>query len=153
MPDRAEQFRTEVARLASPLLEAEGLVLIDVEYRRERNGWTLRLVIDKHGGVTLEDCAAVSRHLGDLLDASSEAVGPYHLEVSSPGLDRPLTKLRHFVHFAGRPVVITTGSSVDGKMTFHGLLKGVSGDLVRLDTGRGTIELAYNDIIKARLNG
>ncbi|MBW2107199.1 MAG: ribosome maturation factor RimP [Deltaproteobacteria bacterium] len=144
----------DVERLASPLLEAEGLVLIDVEYRRERNGWTLRLIIDKQdGGVTLKDCAAVSTHLGDLLDARSEGLGPYHLEVSSPGLDRPLTKLSHFVHFAGRSVVVTTGSGVDGKMTYHGVLQGVSDDLVRLDTGQGTIGLAYNDIVKARLNG
>ena len=80
------EFIAEVERLAEHVVSFEGMTLIDVEFHRGPGGWVLRVFIDKPEGVTLEDCAAVSRQLGDVLDAKLERDEPYHLEVSSPGL-------------------------------------------------------------------
>ena len=77
-----------VNTLAEPLCKNEGMELVHVEYQREAAGWVLRLYIDQPGGVRLEDCSRVSRQLGDLLDVTVENIGPYNLEVSSPGINR-----------------------------------------------------------------
>ena len=89
-----------VWQLAQPLCASEGVELVHVEYQREQGGRTLRLYLDKPGGVTLDDCAGISRHLGDLLDVSLETAASYRLEVSSPGSKRPLGRLEDFKRFA-----------------------------------------------------
>jgi ribosome maturation factor RimP len=142
----------EVEALVQPLLESKGITLIDVEYRRERNGRTLRIIIDKDGGVSLQDCADVSSELGDILDAKMQMRGPYHMEVSSPGLDRPLTKPKHFIHFKGRQVAIRTKSPVEGKRSFRGVLKEFSDGMVVLGIEKQTLGVPYENISKARLD-
>ena len=97
MNDPLQEFAAQVDLLAEPLLESEGMTLIDVEYGSSPKGWMLRVFIDKPGGVTIDDCVMISRQLGDLLDAKMAYEEPYSLEVSSPGLDRPLTKPKHFM--------------------------------------------------------
>lgn len=151
MSNGSDKVAVEIQALVEPFLESEGLALIDVEYRREPHGRTLRVVIDKEGGVTSQDCAMVSGHLGDLLDAKLDLRGPYHLEVSSPGLERPLTKLRHFVHFTGRQVRIRTKDAIKGRVEFEGVLAGVSKDVIILKAGNGPIGIFYDQILKARL--
>lgn len=89
--------------LLTPLLEAEGIEIVDVEYVRERN-WILRLFIDKDGGVDLNDCQKVSEEAGRLLDEKDLIPDNYMLEVSSPGVDRVIKKDRDFVRFAGSEV-------------------------------------------------
>jgi ribosome maturation factor RimP len=147
-----EAFITDVEKLAEPILHFEGMQLIDVEYRREPSGWVLRVFIDKHGGVTLEDCAAISHQLGDILDAKVDHDEPYHLEVSSPGLDRPLTKPKHFVCFEGRPAVIKTNRPVGGKKQFKGVLAGFSEGAVKLVVDDQILTIPYEAIAKARLD-
>jgi ribosome maturation factor RimP len=142
----------EVEALAEPLLRSEGIALIDVEYRREPHGWVLRVIMDKDGGVTLADCADISHQLGDVLDAKVDFRGPYHMEVSSPGLNRRLTKPKHFNHFKGRQVVIRTQWPVDGKRGFKGILSGFSDGVVMLSAGNQTIGIACENIVKARLD-
>jgi ribosome maturation factor RimP len=90
--------------LAGPLCESEGLELVHLEYQREPGGWILRLYIDKSGGVTLDDCATVSRQMNDLLDVHLDDIGPYNLEVTSPGPDSKGTwqKSEPFDHMKGR---------------------------------------------------
>lgn len=147
-----EKIIAQVEALAQRLLESEGLVLVDVEFRRERHGRILRIVMDKDGGVTLDDCTQVSRQLGDLLDVKLVVDWPYNLEVSSPGLDRPLTKERHFNHFKGRQVVIWTRTPIEGKSDFKGKLMGISDGMVILDVENGTKAIPYDAISKARLD-
>ena len=91
----------QVWALAEPLCESEGLELIQVEYQRESNGRILRLYVDKPDGIIIDDCIAVSRQMGDILDVHLEDVGPYSLEVSSPGAERPLARKRDFAKFKG----------------------------------------------------
>jgi ribosome maturation factor RimP len=105
----------QVWRLAEPLCLSEGLELVHIEYQREQSGRTLRLYLDKPGGVTLDDCAAVSRQLGDILDVSLESEAAYRLEISSPGLNRPLGKLEDFKRFSGRRVKVRTRKAVQGQ--------------------------------------
>ena len=142
----------EIENLAEPLLASEGIALVDVEYLIERNSRILRIIIDKKEGVTLEDCANVSSQLGDLLDAKLEVVGPYNMEVSSPGLDRPLTKQKHFEYFKGRKVFIKTITPVTGALDLRGLLMGMSDGVVTLKAKDQDVMIPYDDIQEARLD-
>ena len=153
MKEWTQELIAEVERLAEPVVRFdEGMTLIDVEFHSGPNGWVLRVFIDKPEGVTLEDCAAVSRQLGDVLDAQLERDEPYHLEVSSPGLDRPLTKPKHFVSFEGRPAIIRTNRPVEGKKEFRGVLAGLSDGAVKLVVDQLTVSIPYEAIAKARLD-
>jgi ribosome maturation factor RimP len=141
-----------VEDLAGPLVESEGMVLIAVECSGKSNRKTLRVVIDKDGGITLDDCATVSGQLGDLLEAKMDIGGPYNMEVSSPGLDCPLTKKTHFDYFAGRHVVVKTRFPVQGKLVLQGMLRGISEGVVALDMADQCIGVPYTDILEARLD-
>src|SRR5512136_2488935 len=94
--------------LAAPVTDALGLELVEVEYRQEGGRMVLRIYVDRVGGVTLDDCAKVSRELDDILDAEDFIRGKYTLEVSSPGLNRQLKKASDFERFVGRLVKIRT---------------------------------------------
>ena len=152
MDELARKIVADVEAFAQPLLESEGLTLIDIEYRREPNGRTLRAIIDKDGGVTLGECANISKQLGDILDAKADLVGSYHMEVSSPGLDRPLTKPKHFVHFKGRQVVVRTSFPVGEKTDFRGTLRGFSDGIVTVEVEDQVFSIPYDNIAKARLD-
>jgi ribosome maturation factor RimP len=152
MNEWTQKFVADVELLVEPLLKSEGMRLIDVEYRREPKGRILRVFIDKQGGVTLDDCALISNQLGDILDAKTDYDEPYHLEVSSPGLDRPLTKPKHFVYFEGRSAVIKTSHVVQGKKHFKGVLAGISKGVVRLLVDDQPVAIPYETIVKARLD-
>ncbi len=138
--------------MAEPLLRSEGLTLVDVEYRREHSGWTLRIIIDKDGGVTLQDCTDMSRQLGDILDAKVDFERPYNLELSSPGLDRPLRAPKHFVHFQGCKALIKTSRPVEGKRQFKGILSGFSDGVVELMVKERAVGIPYETIVEARLD-
>ena len=152
MDEWTEKVVAQVEALAEPLLRSEGIRLIDVEYRREPRGWILRVIMDKDGGVTLEDCADISDQLGDILDVKVDFRWPYHMEVSSPGLDRLLTKPKHFNQFKGRPVVIRTHRPVEGKTDFKGVLSGLSDGVVMLAAGNQTLGIPFENVVKARLD-
>jgi ribosome maturation factor RimP len=141
----------QVWSLAEPLCESEGLELIQVEYQREPAGRILRLYIDKTGGISLEDCAGVSRQLGDILDVNLDDAGPYNLEVTSPGPERPLAKEKDFDKFKGNRVKIKTNRALNGQKNFTGVLLGISGDVVKLQIGEQTAAISLPDISKARL--
>jgi ribosome maturation factor RimP len=148
----AEELVLARARpLAEALCSAEGLELVLMQYRRERGGRILRLFIDKPEGVTLEDCASVSRELGDLLDVHLPELGPYHLEVSSPGPNRPLARAEDFERFRGQRAKIRTRSSINGQKNFSGVLEGLSGRTVRINTGQSMIAIPIGTISNAYL--
>jgi len=144
---------TERARaIASPLLQELGLELVDVEFRREAGGWILRVYLDKRGGVTLQDCQRVSEELSDLLDVEDLVGHPYSLEVSSPGLDRPLGREADFLRFVGERVRVTTSQAIEGQRRFLGTLKGYEGGRVVLEREDGSMVLIPHSLIsKARL--
>ncbi len=151
-PEKDKMIAARISELAEPLCEAEGIELVHVEYQREPQGRMLRLYIDKPGGVMLDDCAAVSRQVGDLLDAGFEDIGPYRLEVSSPGPDRPLGKMTDFEKYKGHTAKISTFRTVAGKKKIQGILNGVSAEgAVSLQIGENTVEIPFQEIIRARL--
>ena len=141
-----------VESILGPLLDAEGLSLVDVEYTREQGGWVLRVFIDKEGNVTLDDCARVSREFGQLLDVEDIIPTSYHLEVSSPGLDRPLKKEEDFIKYSGRIVRIKTKEQVSGRRNFKGALLGCTEGKVMVKVeGSEIFAIPFSSILKANL--
>jgi len=140
-----------VMKIIEPLCEAEGMELVHVEYQRERGGKILRLYVDKPGGITLDDCVNITRQAGDLLDVNLENTGPYSLEVSSPGSDRPLGKKSDFERFKGKVAKIKTAQIVEGKKKFTGVLQGISGEMVKLIVDDKTMDIPLREISKAHL--
>lgn len=141
----------KTADIACPVIESLGMELVDVEYRREQIGWVLRLYIDKDEGVTLDDCTRVSREVGTILEVEDIIDGHYHLEVSSPGLTRPLKKLEHFEKFMGRSAKVKLYGPLEGRKTIIGKITAVVGEEVHLDEDGEIIKIKYSDIAKANL--
>jgi ribosome maturation factor RimP len=146
-----------VTELAEPFTAALGLELADVEYKQEGGRMVLRLFIDRDGGVTLDDCAAVSRELSEILEVEDFIHGRYTLEVSSPGLNRPLKKSSDYERFIGRLVKIKTfellaDDAGNKRKTFVGELLGLSGGVVRLKLCEGqTVGIPLEKVAKANL--
>jgi len=148
----ANPMVAKVWRLAEPLCLSEGLELVHVEYRRESAGRTLRIYLDKPGGVTLDDCVNVSRQLGDLLDVGLETEASYRMEVSSPGTQRPLGRLGDFERFKGSRAKVRTAQALLGRKNFTGTLQGLDGPSVLLWVDNNqTLSIAFTDIVKAHL--
>ena len=123
LSENDETVKTNVWRLVEPICEAEGIELVFVELQRERNGRVLRLYLDKPTGVTLDDCARVSRQVDAILDVYCDARDAYTLEVSSAGLDRPLGRQSDYERFKGRIVKVRARTPVDGRRNFKGVLR------------------------------
>ena len=152
-PERKENIIGRVKDLLEPLCEAEGIELVHLEYQREAGGRILRLFIDRPGGVTLDDCVHVSRQSGDLLDVYIEDMGPYSLEVSSPGPNRPLGKSLDFEKYKGSKAKIRTAKPINGQKNFTGILLGISDGVVTLSADNKTVTIPFQEIIKANLAG
>lgn len=150
-PDNIKKMIAQTKDVLDPLCEAEGMELVHIECQREAGGRILRLYIDKPGGVTLDDCILISRQSSDMLDVYLEDMGPFNLEVSSPGQNRPLGKKRDFDRFKGNRVNIRTVPSVSGKKKINGVLLGISEDVVKVSIDDQIVEIPYHEIVKARL--
>ncbi len=151
---RKEEILEQVRRIAAPLAASEGLELLDVELGGPGGRQTLRLFIDKAGGVSLEDCTAVSRAVSAALDVEDPIQGAYDLEVSSPGLDRPLRTPEHFRKFAGEKVRVRTFGPVpecDNRKTFVGILKGYEDGKVAVDVDGTLFHVPHGQISKANV--
>jgi len=151
VPTRSERIARQVFAIAEPLCESEGVELVFVEFHSETTGRVLRLFVDKPGGITLDDCAAVSRQLTDILDVSLEEVGPYSLEVSSPGPERPIGKVDDFNRFKGKKIRVQTSRPIDGRKNFTGILAGFLDGRVNLMIDKQTVAIPHTAIKKARL--
>jgi ribosome maturation factor RimP len=140
-----------VWELAEPLALAAGLEVVDVQYRPEGGRQVLRLLIDRpEGGVTLDQLTAVSRELGDVLDAHDAVPGRYQLECSSPGLNRPLLREAHFRRAVGQRVRVRTRTAIDGRRQFHGTLETATAETATVDDpDAGTVVIPLADIEKA----
>ena len=120
---RRESYEQRTEALLEPVIRENGFELVDVEYVKEAGTWYLRAYIDKPGGITIGDCEKVSRALSDLLDAEDFIEEAYVLEVSSPGLGRPLKKEKDFARSIGRDVEVKLFRAVDRQKSFEGTLK------------------------------
>jgi ribosome maturation factor RimP len=150
--DRSAVTR-RVWELTEPLVLGLGLELVDVQLRPEGGRLVLRALIDRpEGGITLDQLARVSRELGDLLDAHDAIPGSYHLECSSPGLNRPLVREAHFRRAIGERVHVRTRTPVAGRRQFHGTLEAVADDRVAVrDPAVGLVELPLADVERANV--
>jgi ribosome maturation factor RimP len=152
--DKSKQIIAEIWKLVEPVIVAEGMELVEVEYRRESQGWVLRLFIDQEDGITVADCTRMSQVIGDLLDVSELIDHPYHLEVSSPGLDRPLRKPKHFQKHVGAIVEIRTSVPAvptQNRRRFKGILVDVTSDTVMVDCEGQNFEIPFVSLERARL--
>jgi len=150
-PEARKALIDKIRDLIEPLCSTEGMELVHVEFQREAGGRILRLYIDKPGGVTLDDCAYISRQAGDLIDVHLEDEFAYSLEVSSPGPERPLGKAEDFNRFKGHEARLKTARPVDGQKNFKGTLLGISEGIVKLSVGEKTVDISIEQIVKARL--
>ncbi len=133
---RREEYEQKTEQLLEPVVDELGFELVDVEYVKEGGTWYLRAYIDKPGGITVDDCEAVSRRFSDILDEKDYIEDSYVFEVSSPGLGRPLKKEKDFARSIGEEVEIRTYRAVDRQKEFVGILK-------RYDDE--TVTIAYED--------
>lgn len=142
----------KIREIAERVTSSEGLTLVDLELKGGRSNLLLRVYIDKADGVSHADCQLVSEQLSAILDVEDPFPGRYLLEVSSPGLDRKLSKPSDFTHFAGRLARIVVQEAIEGEKVFEGRLAGFENGRVRLDRGkRGLQELDITNIRKAQL--
>lgn len=140
------------AQLAQPLVEQAGCTLWDVEYVKEAGSWFLRIYIDKEGGVSIEDCEAVSRPLSDKLDEVDPIEGSYTLEVSSAGADRALKKPEQFRQFIGTEVEVRLYRPRDGRKEHVGILSEYGEDgSVTLDCAGVTTTFEKKEMAQVRL--
>ena len=144
---KREEYEQKTEKLLIPIMEANGFELVDVEYEKEAGNWYLRAHIDKPGGITVDDCEVVNRELGDLLDRDDFIDDSYILEVSSPGLGRPLKKERDFIRSKGEEVEIRTYRMVDRQKEFRGVLKAWDKDTVTIETEDGQEQIFDRDNI------
>jgi len=141
-----------IRKFAESLLPTMGLELFDIQFRREDRGWVLRLIIDKPDGVTLDDCSRVSRETSDFLDVEDIIDHQFILEVSSPGIERPLRSVEECQNHIGKKVRVKLAKAVDSQRVFIGILQQVDGQALRVDTEEGkTYTLSWSDIVKVRL--
>ncbi len=148
---REKLIINQVEALAKPLCASENLELVHIEYQRESAGRILRVYIDRPGGVALDDCVNVSRQLNDLLDVHLDNLGPYNLEITSPGPRRPLSKFEDYERFKGQLAKIKTLQPINGQKNFTGIIAGLTAEKVTLSSKEKTIDIPFGEISKARL--
>lgn len=140
-----------VAALALPVVESTGCKLWDVEYVKEAGSWFLRVYIDKEGGVSIDDCEAVSRPLSDLLDQADPIEGSYTFEVSSAGAERPLKRPGDFARFMGSPVAVKLYKARNGRKEFAGVLAGYEDGNITVAVGDTAMTFSKEEVALCRL--
>lgn len=140
-----------IAAAIRPSIEAENLELVDVEYVKEGGNWYLRIFIDKLGGVDLDDCQAVSEKVDTLLDELDPISQAYFLEVSSPGLERPLKKPEDFQRFKGQLVNITTFAPINGAKSFTGKLMDYTEEGIQVEVKGKPVLVPHKQVASSRL--
>lgn len=147
-----KNIATEIEQIVLPITEANGLELVDVEYVKEGGEFFLRVYIDKEDGVSLNECELVTRALNPILDEKDPIKDNYYLEVSSPGLDRPLKKDKDFVKYQGRDVEIKLYKSIDGSKLHEGELVGLTEEKnIKVIIDNKEVEFNKKDVALIRL--
>jgi ribosome maturation factor RimP len=143
--------REKLIGLLEAPIQALGYEVVELEFHPQGRGGLLRVYIDKEAGVTVDDCEIVSRQVSAVLDVEDPIPGAYTLEVSSPGLDRPLRKAADFARFTGTQVRIDLELPIEGRRRFAGTLRGCEADEVTIEVDGVLHKLPLNGIGKARL--
>jgi len=155
-----QDIKDRIRQIITPVLEEAGLELVDVELKGLGKNLVLTIFIDKDGGVNLDHCAEVSHEVGTLLDVEDVIPGSYRLEVSSPGLDRPLKKAQDYIKFAGKLAKIKTRVKCDPdgcgreRKTFRGRLLGLEEGIIRIELDGQTgspVSIPLENVEKANL--
>ncbi|OIP89997.1 MAG: hypothetical protein AUK24_05325 [Syntrophaceae bacterium CG2_30_49_12] len=118
----SQVYRERIRQLVEPVIESEDMELIDVECLKMRSRWVVRIYMDKETGITLDNCSEISNQVGDILDIHEVLPGSYTLEVSSPGLDRPLVRDKDFMKYRGCKVHVRVTEKLEGIRNFRGKL-------------------------------
>ncbi|MGB9682060.1 MAG: ribosome maturation factor RimP [bacterium] len=141
-----------VEKEVGKVIEDMGYELVDIEYTKERGGWVLRLFVDRiDGNITLRDCENISQVVSLLLDEIDPIPYSYNLEVFSPGLDRPLKKIKDFVRFIGHKVQLKLKDPIEGARNIKGIIKEVDNTKVLIDREGTILVIPFENILKARL--
>ena len=149
---KRELYEQKTEEILNPIIEEYGFELVDVEYVKEGSTWYLRAYIDKPGGISIDDCEAVSRRLSDILDEKDYIDEAYILEVSSPGLGRPLRKEKDFKRSLGEEVEIRTYRMIEKQKEFTGTLKEYDENTVTIEEEGGNVRIfEKSDIALIRL--
>ena len=148
---RKEEYEQKTEELLTPVVSGFGFELVDVEYVKEGGTWYLRAYIDKPGGITVDDCEAVSRAFSDILDEKDYIADSYVFEVSSPGLGRPLKKEKDFARSLGEEVEIRLYKPVEKCREFAGTLKEFDAQSVTIQTAQGDRTFDRKDVALIRL--
>ncbi|HEX2667259.1 MAG TPA: ribosome maturation factor RimP [Gammaproteobacteria bacterium] len=144
-------MRERLISLLEAPVEALGYEVVELEFHPQGGGGLLRVYIDREGGVTVDDCEKVSRQVSAVLDVEDPIPGHYTLEVSSPGLDRPLRKAADYARFAGERAKVDLALPIEGRRRFTGILKGCEGGEVSIEVDGVLHRLPLEGIAKARL--
>ena len=148
----SEFVTNKVRGFLETLLPAMSLELFEVQFRREGHGWVLRVFIDAERGISLDDCSNVSRELGAYLDIEDCITHAYHLEVSSPGLERPLRSTDEFLRFQGKKAKVRLHHELDGRKVYEGVIEAATDEVIELREADGKVVRMTMDMInKARL--
>jgi ribosome maturation factor RimP len=145
-------IQNNVSELLGPLVSDLGYEFVGLEYHAHASNGLLRVYIDKpETGVLVDDCARASREISALLDVHDPIKGHFNLEVSSPGMNRPLFCAAQFERFIGSQVKLTAALPIDGQRKFKGTIKIVDGELITLTQDGQDVEIEHSNIVKARL--
>lgn len=140
-----------ISRIIEPSIDNMGMELVEVEFKKEQGQWILRVYIDREGGVRLQDCERVSREIEPLLDVEDPVTHSFTLEVSSPGLQRPLKKISDFQRFQGRLAKIKLYTPIESEKKFCAHILRVEGDQIILDREGKTLQVPFVNIARANL--
>ena len=151
MSSHLHSITTQVSNLVGPILDGLGYELVDVAYASDFGRWILRLYIDKATCVTIDDCARVSREIGDLIDVKEIIDHEYVLEVSSPGLNRPLRKEKHFNQAIGKKIKVKTKTPVDGRRNYTGCLSRFEDGILYLQLSGEVVSIPLPNVEKANI--
>ena len=146
-----EDYEKRTEELLMPLMEENSFELVDVEYVKEAGNWYLRAYIDKKGGINIDDCERISRALSDKLDELDFIEETYILEVSSPGLGRPLKKDKDLKRSLGEEVEVRTYRAIEKQKEFTGVLKGFDEESITIEIEEKEMSFARKDIALIRL--
>lgn len=144
-------MREKLLEIIEPAVRSLGYELVEVEFNSHGRGGTLRVFIDNEAGITLDDCEKASHQISGVLDVEDPIPGAYSLEVSSPGLDRPLRTAEDYGRFAGRLVKIEADRPIDGRRRFKGTLHGIESGQVKVDVDGRSYAVPLERIARARL--
>lgn len=142
---------SKVENLIRPTIDELNYELVDIQYAKEGKEWYLRIFIDRPEGINLDDCELISKEVGNVLDEKEPIKTSYILEVSSPGIERPLKKEEDFKRFKGELIVVSTFAAIDGQKFFKGKLKNFDNGILTLDINGRVIDLAFDKISSANL--